>query len=366
MFTIDQNPIRLFFRSRLLLTTALISVASLNCLPGQAVAQVYLDNVNPGDGVIETESTGFFDTLRQSDAVWTDADGLNASALATDQTGILTAEDVDTPISLQIHNSGLTMGGLQVDSGHYSFSGGDLSAGLDTLTFYVAGNADPAQPDAQLNIDSDINAAGSTIRIENDLDGDGTAESVGQVNLSGDTTADLIDNGGFLRLLSGSRTTANVTNRSGAELGIGGRLTGNLTNDGLAQLSSTLDGSLTNQGRFQTSGNATITGAAINTDNPDGAPRSRINVLDGHTLTIENGGAAGNALDNGGITTIAGRLNAATVRNRADSDIILDDGQLDGDVTNEGTVRGSGSITGTVVNRGLVQTNGDTANPSQL
>lgn len=124
MFTIDQNPIRLFFRSRLLLTTALISVASLNCLPGQAVAQVYLDNVNPGDGVIETESTGFFDTLRQSDAVWTDADGLNASALATDQTGILTAEDVDTPISLQIHNSGLTMGGLQVDSGHYSFSGG--------------------------------------------------------------------------------------------------------------------------------------------------------------------------------------------------------------------------------------------------
>ena len=48
MFTIDQNPIRLFFRSRLLLTTALISVASLNCLPGQAVAQVYLDNVNPG------------------------------------------------------------------------------------------------------------------------------------------------------------------------------------------------------------------------------------------------------------------------------------------------------------------------------
>jgi hypothetical protein len=171
MFTIDQNPIRLFFRSRLLLTTALISVASLNCLPSQAVAQVYLDNVNPGDGVIETESTGFFDTLRQSDAVWTDADGLNASALATDQTGILTAEDVDTPISLQIHNSGLTMGGLQVDSGHYSFSGGDLSAGLDTLTFYVAGNADPAQPDAQLNIDSDINAAGSTIRIENDLDG---------------------------------------------------------------------------------------------------------------------------------------------------------------------------------------------------
>ena len=366
MFTIDQNPIRLFFRSRLLLTTALISVASLNCLPSQAVAQVYLDNVNPGDGVIETESTGFFDTLRQSDAVWTDADGLNASALATDQTGILTAEDVDTPISLQIHNSGLTMGGLQVDSGHYSFSGGDLSAGLDTLTFYVAGNADPAQPDAQLNIDSDINAAGSTIRIENDLDGDGTAESVGQVNLSGDTTADLIDNGGFLRLLSGSRTTANVTNRSGAELGIGGRLTGNLTNDGLAQLSSTLDGSLTNQGRFQTSGNATITGAAINTDNPDGAPRSRINVLDGHALTIENGGAAGNALDNGGITTIAGRLNAATVRNRADSDIILDDGQLDGDVTNEGTVRGSGSITGTVINRGLVQTNGDTANPSQL
>ena len=74
----------------LLLTTALISVASLNCLPGQAVAQVYLDNVNPGDGAIETESTGFFDTLRQSDAVWTDADGLNASALATDQTGILT------------------------------------------------------------------------------------------------------------------------------------------------------------------------------------------------------------------------------------------------------------------------------------
>ena len=384
MFTIASTPTRLFFRSRLLLTTALISVASLNYLPDQAHAQVYLDNVDPGDGFIEVESHDNNESLRQGDAVWTDADGLNAAPLAGTQTGILTAGefgDIDDPISLQIHNSGLTVGGLQVDSGHYTFDGGTLSAGLDVLTFYVAGDADPAQPDARLTINSNVDATGSVIRISNDVDTDGTAESVGTVVLGGTTTADQIqnsgtlnlggtatanqiDNSGLLRLLN--IATADVTNNSGAELGISGTLTGDLSNAGLAQLSGTLNGSVTNQGRFQTSGNGTVTGTVVNSVNPVGDPRSQLNVQDTHTLTIENDGSAANALDNGGIATVSGRLVADTVLNRAEGEIFIDDGRLDGDVANSGLIRGDGSIYGVVTNAGTVQTLNDPDDATNL
>lgn len=204
MFFPVSRPTRQLCRSRLLLTTALISAATLTYLPAPAQAQMYLDNTNPGDGFIETES-GYWSN---SSAIWTDANGLNEATLPGNETGVLTAATMQTPITLTILSGlfygDLSVGGLRVDSGQYTLTGGDLSRGADVLSFSVA-------TDASLYLDTDVDAAGGTITISGD----------GDLTFNGDVDADTISSSGNVRMLE--TVTSDVINDTGGNLGLGGR-----------------------------------------------------------------------------------------------------------------------------------------------
>ncbi|MFC3567968.1 hypothetical protein [Paracoccus simplex] len=310
MLPIFITPMRRFARSHLFLTTALISLVGLPLCPGAARAEMYLDNVDPGDGEIEVADG----TWRWWSDIWTDENGENATELPSTEIGVLRGQ-ADDDINLRIGGT-VEAGGLTVERGNFTLSGDRLRAGGGTLALSVA--------------------EGTALAISSRIDSDTiTMNGEGRLYLGGDTTGDITSDADLV--LAGNhdgdvvsndylsiRGTIDGTVRNNFQLNLRGRVGGLLENNDLmfVVLDSRV-GDLTNNGT------------------------GRLHVLEDRTLSVDN------TVQNSGRLNLSGVLDG-DVDTAVDGRVDLFGGRLQGNLANAGTLEGEGTITGHVTNSGTV------------
>ncbi|WP_199260835.1 hypothetical protein [Paracoccus binzhouensis] len=312
MLPVFITPMRRFVRSQLFLTTALISLAGLPFCPGAARAEMYLDNVDPGDGEIEVEDG---DWASWSD-IWTDENGENADTLPSTEIGVLRGpvDDPDDYITLDIFGT-VDAGGLTVEQGNFALEDGTLRAGGGSLAFSVA--------------------EGSTLRVSADVEGDMNVTGPGSLILRGDSSGDITSSG---NLILWGRHDGNVAN--GNFLSIRDTLNGDVVNTGSLYLRGNVDGLVDNTAE------AFVVGAS-SVENLTNRAGARLTVVDGWTLEVEN------TLENSGTLVLTGEIDG-DVNTTVDGRLRLNNGRLEGDLANAGTLGGEGTIAGHVTNTGTV------------
>ncbi|WP_139221650.1 hypothetical protein [Paracoccus halophilus] len=322
-------------------------MSSLTYGAGVAHAQMYLDNVAPGDGTIETQSG---DWAGDSE-IWVDASGQNAGVLPSDQIGILTESNNPVPstetqpITLSLVGGDLPdVAGLQVDSGFFRINGGQLQSTAATLSLSVA--------------------AGSQLEVRSSVQSSGTINVSGPGQVIFDRLVEgAIDNSGNTRVRNA--VDGSVVNRAGAEIALLGDVTGSLNNLGQATVAGDISGSVTNSGNLF---------VAVSQDGDDtdmvelsNAATGLVSVRAGAELSVDQD------IDNAGRLAVTGTLNGRVIASgdsrtelvsedgsagRLNGDLIsggvvqFSGGTLDGDLTSNGSIEGSGTIIGNFLNTG--------------
>ncbi|MDO5622825.1 MAG: hypothetical protein Q4G24_15355 [Paracoccus sp. (in: a-proteobacteria)] len=316
----------------LLLTTALIGAASLALAPTPAWSQMYLDNVDKTNGVVDPGSGDW----SASDEIWSDANGQNHAALPQGGTGILQAADT-TPVTLTVVGT-VRPGVLQVTAGDFTLTGDqigtssdiwELNAGADLVlevgatlggTLTVAGDGTVHFTGAQADMQGVTVASGATLRS------DGT--TAGALQIEGRAQLDGQHEGAVMVASGGVLTGSGAIGQT-------------LDNQGDARISGSV-GQIENQGTLITTGNLTTEKLNIN--------GGTVRVAAGHTLTATDPfGTVNSAALN-----VMGNL-VSDLENAAGGAVTLTAGsQIDGAVQNDGTLSGSGSINGDLTNTGTV------------
>ena len=367
MLPIFKNPMRLICRSHLLLTTALISLAPLPFGAGMARAQMYLDNADPGDPGpdYQTESGNW----QSGSPIWNDGTG-NMGALPADEIGVLTGDTVLLTVGGPGQgNSDVWAGGLQVDSGDFTLTGGHLYSGTTTgaLSFMVAVGSN-------LVMYTDVTAASSDAAAPTDINVLSTGapnKAAGTLSFYGDT-AGTINNAGSVWHFS--QHTGNVVNNN--SFLFTGDITGDITNNfeaddaapaNTVNVAGNLSGTLTNYDAVRTANSGGTLGGLIN------AAGASVTVGTGDTLevasAVANSGAIyldGGTLDadvntaTGGRVRLAFNANTATIDgNLVNAGTLDGTGTITGNLTSSGTANFGGEVGGALTNSGQFQTSGD-------
>ena len=318
----------------LLLTTALIGTAPLVLTPAPALSQMYLDNDNQTNTLVDP-ATGEW---AAGDPIWSDAAGQNHAALPVGGTGILEAADA-TPITLTVIGT-VRPGELRVTAGDFTLTGGQIGTSVDSWI---------------LNVGTDLTLkVGATLSGTLQVAGNGTVHftgaQTGQLDISSDTkfrsdgsTAGALTIDGTAQL-DGQHNGA-VTVASGGTLTGTGTINGALDNRSTATISGQV-GSIANSGTLTTAGNLTAT-TLVNsgTVSVTGGNMLTATTIDNRS-TLDVAGTVVGALTNssGGILTLDGGTVTGAVDAQAGSRIrIASNSRIDGDLTNAGTLDMTGA-----------------------
>ena len=338
MFEIAPRHARDFRRAQLLLSTALIGLAPLALVPGAGFAQAYLDDVT-GDDQIDPSSSV---TWGAGSEIWKYDDEPDHRALDDGDVGILTKPG-GGPVEVTIDGT-VRPGGLTVESGGYTLTGGEIAAvDADAEVVFDVG------ADLTLTVDSALNGA---MRISGPGAVHYSGNSPDMTRLGVDAGANFSSDGsttGQMQIDGSARLDGQ--HNGGVSVALGGHLSGSGDIEGTVENAgeAVLAGST---GEFQNSGTLNIDGAlsVLRLVNQAGGTLS---LTGGDVLTsaqpVTN--SVGATLRLGGESSIIGDLENHGLIDKTAGDARL---SVDGIFSNSGQVDGSGGGVLTIVAERIV------------
>ncbi|TKW68778.1 MAG: hypothetical protein DI616_01950 [Paracoccus denitrificans] len=292
-----------------------------------------------------------------------------------------TTELQDGTITGDVTNNGLLTGSGRIESSLTNNGTATIAGSTGALT-----NSGTLSSTGDLQIDSLVNTGTTNVTSNTVVAVDGSLSNKGQLNVDGNLVGALSNAKGATTTLSGGTITGDVGNDG--TLGGDGTIDGTLTNRGATTVAggNTLNTDMTsNYGTLTVAG--TLGGTLVNrtagTTNLNGGtidgPVGNLGTLKGDgtitgKLTNSNNATLGGtlaAVDNRGVLRASGKLSATDLTNSgtvaigaADeltvSGVAINEtdgtvrlgGKFIGDLTNSGTISGSGSVTGLLTTDG--------------